>query len=215
MRNLLGGKGAGLAEMANLGLPVPPGFTITHRGLHPLLRQRQDLSGRARCAGRCRACARRPHHRQDVRRQPQSAAGLGTLRRARIDARHDGHRAQSRPQRRDRGDTGEAIRRPALRLRFLPALHHDVFRRGARRRSSPLRGDARRPQGPQRLRARHRSVRRRLGRAGRALQAAGGRGARRAVSAGSAQAVMGRDRRRVRFVDEPARHHLSPPAQHS
>ncbi|HWO45909.1 MAG TPA: PEP/pyruvate-binding domain-containing protein, partial [Methylomirabilota bacterium] len=29
MRNPLGGKGAGLAEMANLGLPVPPGFTIT------------------------------------------------------------------------------------------------------------------------------------------------------------------------------------------
>ena len=27
MRNLLGGKGAGLAEMASLGLPVPPGFT--------------------------------------------------------------------------------------------------------------------------------------------------------------------------------------------
>ncbi|MET0481904.1 MAG: pyruvate, phosphate dikinase [Aestuariivirgaceae bacterium] len=29
MRNLLGGKGANLAEMANLGVPVPPGFTIT------------------------------------------------------------------------------------------------------------------------------------------------------------------------------------------
>jgi pyruvate,orthophosphate dikinase len=29
MRNLLGGKGAGLAEMASLGLSVPPGFTIT------------------------------------------------------------------------------------------------------------------------------------------------------------------------------------------
>ncbi|MGA7162542.1 MAG: pyruvate, phosphate dikinase, partial [Pseudolabrys sp.] len=29
MRDLLGGKGAGLAEMANLKLPVPPGFTIT------------------------------------------------------------------------------------------------------------------------------------------------------------------------------------------
>jgi len=28
-RNLLGGKGAGLAEMTNLGIPVPPGFTIT------------------------------------------------------------------------------------------------------------------------------------------------------------------------------------------
>jgi pyruvate,orthophosphate dikinase len=29
MRELLGGKGAGLAEMTNAGLPVPPGFTIT------------------------------------------------------------------------------------------------------------------------------------------------------------------------------------------
>jgi pyruvate,orthophosphate dikinase len=29
MKALLGGKGAGLAEMTNLGLPVPPGFTIT------------------------------------------------------------------------------------------------------------------------------------------------------------------------------------------
>jgi pyruvate,orthophosphate dikinase len=29
MKPLLGGKGAGLAEMTNLGLPVPPGFTIT------------------------------------------------------------------------------------------------------------------------------------------------------------------------------------------
>ena len=29
MRDLLGGKGANLAEMANLGLPVPPGFTVT------------------------------------------------------------------------------------------------------------------------------------------------------------------------------------------
>ena len=29
MKNLLGGKGANLAEMANLGLPVPPGFTVT------------------------------------------------------------------------------------------------------------------------------------------------------------------------------------------
>src|SRR5438309_5105393 len=28
LRDLLGGKGANLAEMANLGLPVPPGFTI-------------------------------------------------------------------------------------------------------------------------------------------------------------------------------------------
>ena len=29
MRNLLGGKGANLAEMTNIGLPVPRGFTVT------------------------------------------------------------------------------------------------------------------------------------------------------------------------------------------
>src|SRR6478609_8940636 len=29
MKPLLGGKGAGLAEMSRIGLPVPPGFTIT------------------------------------------------------------------------------------------------------------------------------------------------------------------------------------------
>ena len=29
MKPLLGGKGANLAEMSSIGLPVPPGFTIT------------------------------------------------------------------------------------------------------------------------------------------------------------------------------------------
>ena len=29
MKDILGGKGAGLAEMTNAGLPVPPGFTIS------------------------------------------------------------------------------------------------------------------------------------------------------------------------------------------
>src|SRR3970282_1585799 len=29
MKDVLGGKGAGLAEMTNLGVPVPPGFTIS------------------------------------------------------------------------------------------------------------------------------------------------------------------------------------------
>ncbi|HRW13196.1 MAG TPA: PEP/pyruvate-binding domain-containing protein, partial [Syntrophomonas sp.] len=29
MKNILGGKGANLAEMTKIGLPVPPGFTIT------------------------------------------------------------------------------------------------------------------------------------------------------------------------------------------
>ena len=44
MRDLLGGKGANLAEMANLGLPVPPGFTITTEVCTYFYAQRQNLS---------------------------------------------------------------------------------------------------------------------------------------------------------------------------
>ena len=33
-KNILGGKGANLAEMGKLGLPVPPGFTITTEVCH-------------------------------------------------------------------------------------------------------------------------------------------------------------------------------------
>ncbi len=38
MRDLLGGKGAGLAAMSNLGLPVPPGFTITTEACRSYMR---------------------------------------------------------------------------------------------------------------------------------------------------------------------------------
>ena len=37
MRELLGGKGANLAEMTVLGMPVPQGFTRYNRGMHPVL----------------------------------------------------------------------------------------------------------------------------------------------------------------------------------
>jgi pyruvate, orthophosphate dikinase len=59
MRELLGGKGAGLAEMANLGLPVPPGFTITtavcahyyaHDRQYPKDLDRQVMAGLAHIA---------------------------------------------------------------------------------------------------------------------------------------------------------------------
>ncbi len=42
MKNTLGGKGANLAEMAKLGLPVPAGFHHHHRVLHGLLRREGD-----------------------------------------------------------------------------------------------------------------------------------------------------------------------------
>src|SRR5215217_4818172 len=39
MKDLLGGKGANLAEMTNMGLPVPPGFTITTEACLVFLKQ--------------------------------------------------------------------------------------------------------------------------------------------------------------------------------
>ena len=41
MKEILGGKGAGLAEMTNLGIPVPPGFTIAASLCVPYLESRQ------------------------------------------------------------------------------------------------------------------------------------------------------------------------------
>ncbi len=43
MKALLGGKGANLAEMVNLGLPVPPGFTITTEACNEYYEQNQQL----------------------------------------------------------------------------------------------------------------------------------------------------------------------------
>src|SRR6185503_19113698 len=45
MKNLLGGKGANLAEMTNIGLPVPPGFTITTEACLTYLKQERFPDG--------------------------------------------------------------------------------------------------------------------------------------------------------------------------
>ncbi|MBA4001281.1 pyruvate, phosphate dikinase [Brevundimonas sp.] len=54
MKNLLGGKGANLAEMSSLGLPVPPGFTVTTEACVHYFSQGQtypgDLDGQVKTA---------------------------------------------------------------------------------------------------------------------------------------------------------------------
>jgi len=42
MKEVLGGKGAGLAEMSKAGVPVPPGFTISTEVVQHLFRERQN-----------------------------------------------------------------------------------------------------------------------------------------------------------------------------
>src|SRR5512143_4289867 len=44
MKDVLGGKGAGLAEMTNAGLPVPPGFTIQAGACREYMRSKGKVS---------------------------------------------------------------------------------------------------------------------------------------------------------------------------
>ena len=96
-------------------------------------------AGAARAdAGRHRR--HRAADRQEVRRPEEPAAGVGALRRARLDAGHDGHDPQPRPQRSDGRGAGDEDRQPALRLGLLPPLRPDVRRRRARRAEAAGRG---------------------------------------------------------------------------
>ena len=96
MRNLLGGKGANLAEMAGIGLPVPPGFTLTTEVCTAFYRNNTELSDEL--AAQVRDCARPAGEsgRPEVRRQAATPAGFGPFRRTRFDAGDDGHGAQPR-----------------------------------------------------------------------------------------------------------------------
>ena len=125
--------------------PASPSRPRSARTTTPTTRRYPEGPSRA---GRRRARRGRPHHRQGT-----SATATNPL----LVSVRSGARA-SMPGMMDtvlnlglNDETVEAlakqIRRPALRLRFLPPLHHDVFRRGARHRASPLRGNPRRPQG--------------------------------------------------------------------
>ena len=185
-----------------------------HRGLQRLVRVGRQLPRRARRRGRERARRNRGGGRRRVRRRRQPAAGLGALRRAGLDAGDDGHRAQSRPQRPHGGGAGGAVLRPPLRLRQLSPLHPDVRLGGARDRPPLLRGIAGELQARLRRRPRHRYRGRRLGKPGGPVQGAGRGAARRAVSPGREGAALGRHRRGVRELDEPARGHLPQAARH-
>ena len=95
MKDLLGGKGANLAEMTSvLGLPVPPGFTITTDACRDHMRSGwpKGLTDEvARHVGRLeKAMKRRLGDPSDP------PAGQRPLGRQVLDARDDGHRPQPR-----------------------------------------------------------------------------------------------------------------------
>ena len=83
MRELLGGKGANLAEMTNLGLPIPMGFTITTEACTDYYKSGRKIFRSAALAGK--------RKREEIRRQQRPAAGFRPQRRTGLHAWHDGH----------------------------------------------------------------------------------------------------------------------------
>ena len=77
---LLGGKGANLHEMTRIGLPVPPGFTITTEVCTYYYANKKTLPEGADRAGERGAGQARSGHRQEVRRPPGPAAGVACVR---------------------------------------------------------------------------------------------------------------------------------------
>ena len=143
MRDLLGGKGANVAEMTRiLGAErVPGGLHDHHRGVRRL-HARRTASPTASTTQVDEALAALEEQRgQEARRRRGPAAGLGALGRARVDAGHARHRPQPRPQRRvGRRAWPSKTEQRALRLGLLPALRADVRQRRARHRGRALRG---------------------------------------------------------------------------
>ena len=93
MRELLGGKGANLAEMTNLGLPVPQGFTITTEACTQYYEDGRQINDEIK--GQIREyMAKMEDHRKEIRRCRESAAGFRTLRRTCFHARYDGYHSE-------------------------------------------------------------------------------------------------------------------------
>ncbi len=92
MKDLLGGKGANLAEMSALGLPVPPGFTITTQVCNQYYAQNGTYPAELREQVAARPRGGRDPGWETIRRPGESAPGVGAVRRPGLHARHDGYR---------------------------------------------------------------------------------------------------------------------------
>ena len=113
MRELLGGKGANLAEMTNLGLPVPQGFTISTEACTQYYADGRKINDEIR------------EQIMDYVGKMEKITGkkfgdlenpLRPFRRTGFHARHDGHHPEPRPERAGGGGHGTALRQPPLGL---------------------------------------------------------------------------------------------------
>ena len=101
MKDLLGGKGANLAEMSALGLPVPPGFTITTEACVHYYSNDTTATRpiwQAQVAGGSGQDRRSSITGKTFGDRDEPPAGFRPFRGACVHARHDGYRPQPRSQ---------------------------------------------------------------------------------------------------------------------
>ena len=215
MKNLLGGKGANLAEMANLGLPVPPGFTISTEVCTYYYANGQtypaDLVDQVEAAlAHVGALAGhvfgdpanpllvsvRSGARASMPGMMDTVLNLG-LNDVTVEAI-----AQSSGDERFAWDSYRRFIQMYSNV-VLEVEHHnfeeilEVYKdQKGYHQDTDLKADDWRKIVASYKEAVHREIEK-------------------AVPAGSPRAALGRDRRGVLVLDEPARHHLSPPARHS
>ena len=217
MKDLLGGKGSGLAEMTNAGLPVPPGFTISTAACNLYMERGGSLPAEID-----------QRDRRGPRASSRSLMGkkLGRGRATRCSSPCAAGAKFSMPGMMDtilnlglNDQSVEGLKAKTGNGRFakdsLPALHPDVRQRGARHRQGRLRARARRGQEEEQgrrptstsTRARFDDV---IARYKVVVQKQTGH----AVPAGPARAARGRARRRLQVLDEPARRDLPQAERH-
>ncbi len=131
---LLGGKGANLAEMTKLGLPVPPGFTITTEACNAYRAAGDSLPGGL--MDEVEAALKALESKMGKQLGDPSDPLLVSVRSgaAVLDAGDDGHGPQPRAERRLRRRPRHPDRQRAVRVRLLPPVRADVRQDRARRR---------------------------------------------------------------------------------
>ncbi len=213
MKDVLGGKGAGLAEMTNLGIPVPPGFTIAAslcltyletRQFPPWLRSQVETS-----LQRLEAATGRHFGGKELPLLVSVRSGAAVSMPG-----NDGHHPEPRPQRDHGGGTDPGERQPAVRVGQLPALRSDVQHGGAGPAQGTLRADARGPEGEGRGRPGHRPLGRGAAGPGGGVQAACREGERGSLARRSDGSAVGRHRRGLRELAHPPGGGLPQAARH-
>ena len=102
MRELLGGKGANLAEMTNIGLPVPQGFTITTEACTQYYEDGRKINDEIMAEIMEYVAKMEEMNGKKFGDHEEPSARLRPFRRARFHARHDGYHPEPRSQRRRR-----------------------------------------------------------------------------------------------------------------